>query len=323
MNNDKYILGIDGGGTTTRGVIFNELGELLVKIDDKGSNLYVYKEDGVKIIINMIKSLAQKININISEISALGFGLSGISDIHSRELLLKELDKNNLSKNSLILSDTEAAYQLLCPAGQGILLSIGTGIVCLAKDDKGKIFKVAGNGFDKGDIGSGYWIGKKIINKILFNQELLSVSDDIIEIHDCIKKALDIENINLIQEVLSNKSDLVYNTASISKDIISLAEDGNDIALSVLQEGTRHIGDYITYLVDEMSFSKENIMIAGNGSIIRNDFFRSLLVDSLKFDFNKINWIFSNISCSMSAGLLAAQGKNINISFNKIIQPKK
>tara|TARA_A100000164_G_scaffold314827_1_gene294218 strand:- start:1849 stop:2820 length:972 start_codon:yes stop_codon:yes gene_type:complete len=323
MNDDKYILGIDGGGTTTRGVIFNESGKVLVNINDKGSNLYVYKEDGVKIIINMIKSLAQKININISEISALGFGLSGISDIHSRELLLKELDKNNLSKNSLILSDTESAYQLLCPAGQGILLSIGTGIVCLAKDDKGKIFKVAGNGFDKGDIGSGYWIGKKIINKILFNQELLSVSDDIIEIHDCIKKALDIENINLIQEVLSNKSELVYNTASISRDIISLAENGNDIALSVLQEGTRHVGDYITYLADEMSFSKRNIMIAGNGSIIRNDFFRSLLVDSLKFDFNKINWIFSDIPCSISAGLLAAQGKNINISFNKIIQPKK
>lgn len=322
MNFKKYILGIDGGGTNTRGVIFNEFGEVLAKVNDKGSNLYVYKEDGVKVIINVIKKLAKEININISEISALGFGLSGISDIHSRELLLKELDKNNLSKNSLILSDTESAYQLLCPAGQGILLSIGTGIICLAKNNDGKIFKVAGNGFDKGDIGSGYWIGKKIINKILFNQELLTVNDDIIEIHDCIKKSLNIENINLIQEVLCNKSDLVYNTACIAKDIIYFAENGNDIALSVLQEGTRHIGDYILYLVDEMNFSKENIIIAANGSIIKNTFYRSLIVDSLKFDFNNINWIFSDICCSISSGLLAAQGKNIDISFENIIQSK-
>ena len=317
-----YILGIDGGGTNTRGVIFNNEGKLLAELNDTGSNLYVYKENGVKIIINMVKDLAKQINIDTSDISALGFGLSGISDIHNRELLLKELDKNNLSKNSLILSDTEAAYQLLCPTGQGLLLSIGTGIICLAKNKNGKIFKLAGNGFDKGDIGSGYWIGKKIINKILFNQELLTVNDDIIEIHDYIKDKLNIENINLIEEAFSDQTELVYKTACISKNIINLAKNGNDIALSVLQEGTRHIGDYIIHLVDEMNFNKENIIIAGNGSIIKNDFYRSLIVDSLKFDFNNINWIFSDIPCSFSAGILAAQGKNIDISLNKIIQYK-
>ena len=322
MNDTVYILGIDGGGTNTRGVIFNNQGKLLVELNDSGSNLYVYKEKGVKIIIDMIKNLAKKININVSDISALGLGLSGISDIHNRELLLKELDKNKISKNSLILSDTEAAYQLLCPTGQGLLLSVGTGIVCLAKDENGKIIKVAGNGFDKGDIGSGYWIGKKIINKILFNQELLTVNDDIIEIHDCIKDRLEIENINLIEEAFSNQPELVYKTASISKDIINLAHNGNDIALSVLQEGTRHIGDYIIHLVDEMNFNKKNIIIAGNGSIIKNDFYRSLITDSLKFDFDNINWVFSDIPCSFSAGVLAAQGKNINISLNKIIHYK-
>ena len=107
MKNNKYILGIDGGGSNTRGVIFNQKGQILVELKAKGSNLYVYKENGVKTIIDLVKKLAKKANIDISEISALGFGLSGISDIHSRELLLKELDKLNLSKNSLILSDTE------------------------------------------------------------------------------------------------------------------------------------------------------------------------------------------------------------------------
>jgi len=126
----------------------------------------------------------------------------------------------------------------------------------------------------------------------------------------------------LIEKVFSNEAELVYKTALISKDIICLAENGNDIALSVLQEGTRHVGDYIIYLVDEMNFNKENVIIAGNGSIIKNDFYRSLITDSLKFDFNNINWIFSDIPCSFSAGVLAAQGKNIDISLNKIIQYK-
>ena len=43
MNNNVYILGIDGGGTNTRGVIFNSEGKLLVELNDSGSNNKVTK----------------------------------------------------------------------------------------------------------------------------------------------------------------------------------------------------------------------------------------------------------------------------------------
>ena len=130
------------------------------------------------------------------------------------------------------------------------------------------------------------------------------------------------ESVADIARVISRFNDIIMARLFNHQDIIDLAKNGNDIALSVLQEGTRHVGDYIIHLVDEMSFNKKNIIIAGNGSIIKNDFYRSLIADSLKFDFDNINWIFSDIPCSFSSGVLAAQGKNINISLNKIIQYK-
>ena len=65
---------------------------------------------------------------------------SGVSDANYRELLLKELDKLNISNNSLIISDAESAFNLLCPTGNGLLISIGTGIICLGKNGN-KTFK--------------------------------------------------------------------------------------------------------------------------------------------------------------------------------------
>ena len=41
---------------------------------------------------------------------------------------------------------------------------------------------------DKGDIGSGYWIGKKTINYILLNQSSLEIDNDMKEIFDFVKK---------------------------------------------------------------------------------------------------------------------------------------
>ena len=320
MRQEKYIIGIDGGGTKTEAILFNDIGETLMKIDGTGTNLYVYKEDGVESIISLIDDLTKRAGINISDISALGCSLAGISDLNSRDLLLKDFDKLNITSNALVLSDTESAYQLLCPTGQGLLVSIGTGIVCLGRDKKGTSFKVAGKGYDKGDVGSGYWIGKEVIKKIVLNQSILSVDDDMIEIYNIVKKQLKINDISSLESILANQGDMVYKTALLAKDIIESAENGNDISLSIIQEGTYNVAEYILFLIDELKISKDKVIIAGNGSIIKNKFYRKSLNDSLQFDINDLHWIFSDISCAYSAGIMAAKYKKINISINNIVK---
>ena len=65
---------------------------------------------------------------------------------------------------------------------------------------------------------------------------------------------------------------------------------------------------------------KNNVILAGNGSIIKNDFYRKSLNDALQFDIKDLHWIFSDISCAYSAGIIAANCKNIDISINNVIQ---
>mgnify|MGYP001158305103 CR=1 FL=1 len=320
MIEKKYIIGIDGGGSKTEIVVFDQNGETITKYSDLGTNLYVYKETAIKLILSFLERITEDLKITYSEISAVGCSLAGISDLNSRDLLLKEFDKLNITNNTILLSDTESAYQLLCPTGQGILVSIGTGIVCLGRNDKAESFKVAGKGYDKGDVGSGYWIGKEIIKKIFLNQAILLVDDDMKQIYGSVKKNMEIKDMNSLEDTIQNQTNIVFKTSSLAIDILKFAEEGNDVALSVIQEATRNVAEYIIYLIDEMKFNKNKVILAGNGSIIKNDFYRKSLNDALQFDIKDLHWIFSDISCAYSAGIIAANCKNIDISINNVIQ---
>ena len=46
MTKKKMIIGIDGGGTKTLCVLFDNSGNTLDTISGEGSNLYVYKKEG-------------------------------------------------------------------------------------------------------------------------------------------------------------------------------------------------------------------------------------------------------------------------------------
>ena len=319
MNKETYILGLDGGGTNTFGCLFTNDGFTVQSLYTKGTNLHTYKDKAIHRIMNLVIDLVQKSQINISDVSAFGFGLAGISDVNQRDMFLKELDKLNITPNCLILSDAEAAFYLLCPTGVGLLVSVGTGIICLGRDNDSNTHIIAGKGYKK-DIGSGYWIGNQILKQLIINESVINVDNNLKPLFEMVKKKFSIQNLNSIVDILSDEIDSIPRIASLAESIISLSERGNDVALAVVQEATRHISDYILILVDKLKIKNKDIIISGNGSLLKNKYFRNLINQSLEFDFDNIHWVFSDISPAYGAGIMAAAYKEINIPINKIVE---
>ena len=64
--NELYFIGIDGGATTTTGVIINNYGETLGVFKTKGTNLNIYKNIAVKRVVDFIKKIEElEISVNI------------------------------------------------------------------------------------------------------------------------------------------------------------------------------------------------------------------------------------------------------------------
>ena len=219
-----------------------------------------------------------------------------------------------------MLSDLESAFELLCPRGIGVIACIGTGIICYGKNKNDVSLKMAGNGHDKGDCGSGFWIGKRSIKHILINQSIVNVDKELLQINDAVKNKLNIQNLKYLNNVIEDGDNMVYNISSLAPEIIKLAQEGNDLALSVIQEATTYVSEYLITLFNELNINKDNVLISGHGSVIKNDFYRKLLNEALQFDLKKIKWIFSDLSSAYGAGIVASKFKGINVSIDEIVE---
>ena len=305
IKNDEYhIIGIDGGASKTRGILMNEKGETLSTAFDKGTNLAVYGETAAERIIHIISDLCQVANISFDLVDAVGLGLAGASNQDGRDQVFRKLDSLNLSKRTLIANDAEAAYEINCPGEFGILVTVGTGVICLSRNRDGKTVRVAGLGHEEGDIGSGYWMGKQAILNLALNESSVIGDKYLEEIMNIFLQSVDEDDFQTALENIQESEDSVQIIAQLAAPVIKLAEAGNNVALSVVQEATHAVANYISSLTEELNYSKNNIVLAGNGSVIRNDYFRNSISDELRFQFPDIKWIFSACSSSVQFNIL-------------------
>ena len=318
----KLYFGLDGGASSTRAVIIDEDGNTLAKQKiHLGTNLKVYEEIAPKRIADIVQNLCSEIYISVDDISAFGFGLAAVSYDPGRELLFKELDRLNIADKSILINDAEAAYKVTCIDDIGILMTVGTGVIGIAKTHKGDFVRVAGKGHDQSDIGSGYWLGKELLLKLSFNEAIVNHDNNLNQLYNVVLNQFNATNLNEALEIIASDENSLSLKASLGKIVIE-ASNSNDIALSILQEATVNVADYILDLNSLLDYNhSDDIVLFGNGSIIKSKEFRKSLNDSLSFNFKNISWIFSDLSASYGSAMLAAISKdNHNILIKNILK---
>jgi len=318
----KLYFGLDGGASSTRAVIIDADGNTLAKQKiHLGTNLKVYEEIAPKRIADIVQNLCSEIYISVDDISAFGFGLAAVSYDPGRELLFKELDRLNIADKSILINDAEAAYKVTCIDDIGILMTVGTGVIGIAKTHKGDFVRVAGKGHDQSDIGSGYWLGKELLLKLSFNEAIVNHDNNLNQLYNVVLNQFNATNLNEALEIIASDENSLSLKASLGKIVIQ-ASNSNDIALSILQEATVNVADYILDLNSLLDYNhSDDVVLFGNGSIIKSKEFRKSLNDSLSFNFKNISWIFSDLSASYGSAMLAAISKdNHNILIKNILK---
>ena len=318
----KLYFGLDGGASSTRAVIIDADGNTLAKQKiHLGTNLKVYEEIAPKRIVDIVQNLCSEISISVDDISAFGFGLAAVSYDPGRELLFKELDRLNIADKSILINDAEAAYKVTCIDDIGILMTVGTGVIGIAKTHKGDFVRVAGKGHDQSDIGSGYWLGKELLLKLSFNEAIVNHDNNLNQLYNKVLNQFNATNLNEALEIIASDENSLSLKASLGKIVIE-ASNSNDIALSILQEATVNVADYILDLNSLLDYNhSDDVVLFGNGSIIKSKEFRKSLNDSLSFNFKNISWIFSDLSASYGSAMLAAISKdNHNILIKNILK---
>ncbi|MFQ6610138.1 MAG: N-acetylglucosamine kinase [Fidelibacterota bacterium] len=319
--NKSWIIGIDGGASRSKAVLLDQFGKTHRQLTFKGSSLTVNFDQAPTRIKDAIESLCKLQKIDLNDIEAVGIGLAGASNEDGRDRVFSMLDGIRISNRSIIMSDAEAAYEVNCPMGNGILVSVGTGVICMSRDDDGNVFRTGGLGHDV-DSGSGFWIGKEAMLKVAISENAEFADPDLFEMSKLVTKLFRGDSFTHAVEKVMGAAESVREIASLCKPVCKLAEENNDVALGIIQEATLAVSEMILQLTTEVgSKLKANpFIIAGNGGVMKNPLFRNLLRDALKFEIPHLNWVFSELSPAYGAGLVAARFRNIPLSIVAITE---
>ena len=315
-----YIIGIDGGASKTRGILFTQAGETIATAFEKGSNLAIFGETAASRLQGIINALCDSANIPLELVDAIGLGLAGASDKDGRDIVFKMLDGLKLSQRALIANHAEAAYEVSCPGDFGILVTVGTGVICLSHNENREAVRTAGKGHEQGDMGSGYWIGKQALLNLSLNETSVFGDAELEEIMESFLEYVEEDHFQTALENVYENTDVIAIIAGFAESVLLLAENGNEVMLSVVQEATHAVAGYITTLAEELKYNENHIVLAGNGSVIQNKLFRKSLNDDLRFDFPDIKWTFSSISPAYGAGMLAAKVHGIDVKISNILK---
>lgn len=228
----SYILSVDGGGSKTVYCLYNIENKEKFYFKGKSTN---YKNIGVNKTKENIKNSMDEIlrlnKLKISQIKYYIFGLSGCDTKEDYELFREILSFIKVSKeNLMIMNDAELAYKSVYFNEEGGILAAGTGSIGFAFL-KNKIVRLGGWGSELSDLGSGYWIGKKFLEKYLLYLENLEEleKDKIFEIFSSNEETKKIETVlneyKTVTKIASVAKFVIdnYNNSSLCKNIVDKA----------------------------------------------------------------------------------------------------
>ena len=248
-------IGIDGGGTKTKGVLYQD-NRQIDEINGKMGNPIVNFELAVSNVVQIIEQLLSNNHLQYSDINCISIGMAGASTIIDK-LTLAFNEK--ISCRFVVDSDLKMSHIATFKNNDGNLFIAGTGSSLLSRKD-GDFIQKGGWGHILGDEGSGYWIGKQILKTYVDYLDYAESPLDFCELVPMLKELFP-DRITIVQTVYSKPKTEVAKLASFCSTY-----DANYFLHTLAQQAGKDIARTL------LSCNNETIIpVAFEGSVVKNN----------------------------------------------------
>ncbi|MFA5474176.1 MAG: BadF/BadG/BcrA/BcrD ATPase family protein [Acholeplasmataceae bacterium] len=271
----NYIIGVDGGGTKTLGVLYDMTGKKLLSHTVGFTNFNIDYDQAKANLIELLDYLYRR--TPLLTLSYIQLGISGYSKVTDKKAFEKELSLRYGTTVSLESDVMIAYYDIKRESDKNVLVVIGgTGSVIMYSN-KNRLEQHGGYGHILGDEGSAYHLS-------------ITALKDVIAVHDE-TDAFD-EFGKYILEHLSLKTkydvrDYVYNNdkskvARLSEFIKMMAEAKVEKAVAMVQAEAEALAKQTLQAYAKMK-NKENLVIALRGGFLtKGDIAKKMFVKELR-----------------------------------------
>jgi N-acetylglucosamine kinase-like BadF-type ATPase len=309
----KRIIGLDGGGTKTQGVLIDAEGRLLARAVGESSNIQAIGAQRLgENLASLVQELASTAGCRPADIDHLYAGLAGAGRPADREAISSLVVSQGLAKNHTIDTDASAALAGAFGGGPGIIVISGTGSICFGKDEKGSVYRCGGWGFKLGDEGSGHYIGQQALIAALKD---LDGRGPRTQLRTHFEKRYELSSIDLIiSQIYSDKIDRTE-LASNAPAVFAAAEQGDEAARGIVESAGREIGKLVAAAAKRMGREGGHVAVALIGSVFNQ---RGTLLPFMREEALKVvaqaDFIDPRFEPAIGSSLLGLQKEGIAIT---------
>lgn len=247
----SIVLGIDGGGTKTTGVIARSTGEILAEVTVGATNPNSVTSGSVKKELSfLLEKLKEDDDIAYSRINHIFAGIAGASHKKTRSeirAMIRNLTNNNFPVT--VHHDAISALYSGTLGEAGIVQIAGTGSVTYGVTNEGKDARVGGWGHLFSDHGSGYAIGRDALEKVFLAYDGYPIESSIT---NKVLAELKVQTVpHIIREVYHSGDEKTV-IASLSKVVFEAADEGDSQAKEILWKNGEKLGHSIKTLLKKL-----------------------------------------------------------------------
>lgn len=275
-----YIIGIDGGGTKTVGILTTETGQLLAQTQSGPANYHVVGETQTQAVLEgVVSELSEKAGISRTSPIRFCLGMAGLGRAEDQQVIGQICDELGIQENRILTHDAHIALIGGTEQQEGVIIISGTGAIVYGINTDGKEARASGWGYLLGDEGSGYDIAIRGLRAVA---RAADGRDEPTELTSRILNKLEL-NVpsELIRWVHAASRDTVAHLAEI---VFDTALTTDNVAERIVDEAADELVRATSSVIGQLEFKEPFDVVLSGGNLIHQPMF----ADKLRHRFTEI-----------------------------------
>lgn len=269
----KYFIGIDGGGSKTEFIMSDDQGNIVARHIKEKSHYLMIGFDGLeKVIHEGVFTCLKEVGCLEKDVEFCAVCICGYEDVKEHDILInKAVDKALPNIPHKVYSDTVNAHRGSLVGKEGVHIIAGTGSIAFGINSEGKSVRCGGwNHLFGGDEGSAYWIACKML--LTFTRQS-DGRDKKTYLYEYLKNKYNLEDDGkIIDLTVVDYGFERTKIASMSKDVYTLAKEGDSAAIKIFEEAASELADMIITIGNELKLSKPTLVSYSGGVFNSKEF---------------------------------------------------
>ena len=259
----KVLIGADVGGTKTAVAVSRD-GKIVGRADGPGAAVRPGRAlASSSTIAEVVRQALSAAGLLLGDV--LVVGAAGVGREPEREELRKALRGENVASSVVVTTDIEIALTAAFADGPGIVVSAGTGSVAVGRDRTGKRHRIGGYGWQMGDEGSAYAIGRASLGAV---SRAIDGRSPKTALSDRLLKATRSDNYDDLVRWAAGASPA--EVAALAPHVLAVAAAGDPLAQGIADYAARELSQLAICLVPKMDITPP-IPVAVTGGLLGAD----------------------------------------------------